>query len=201
MFDGLGFAPVDILVNHVLLRRKIVKGKFNVTMLAVTAVMIAVVVVATRFLQIPVPATGGYIHMGDIFVFFSAFAFGPVIGAIAGGIGCGLADILGGWAVWAPLTLVAHGVQGFVAGYFGKGKGVGGLVVAWLLGAICLVGLYFLGELLPVYGGFAGAVTEIVPNIMQALAGGIVGIPLVLLVRKAYPPIERIGLGQTWQEE
>ena len=88
---------------------------------------------------------------------------------------------------------------GYVAGYFGKGKKVGGLVVAWLLGSICLVGLYFLGELLPVYGGFAGAVTEIIPNIMQAVAGGVVGIPLVLLIRRAYPPIEQIGIGKTWQ--
>ena len=72
---------------------------------------------------------------------------------------------------------------------------------ALFLGAVCLVGLYFLGELHPVYGGFAGAVTEIIPNIMQALAGGIVGIPLVLLIRKAYPPIEQIGVGKTWREE
>ena len=177
-------------------------GKFNATTLAVIAVMIAVVTVATGFLpRVPIPGTGGYVHLGDIFVFFSAFAFGPVIGAIAGGIGCGLADVLGGWAVWAPLTLIAHGVQGYVAGYFGKGKEIGGLIVAWALGAVCLVGLYFLGELLPVYGGFAGAVTEIIPNIMQALAGGIVGIPLVLLIRKAYPPIEQIGVGKTWREE
>ena len=101
-------------------------SKFNATTLAVTAVMIAVVTVATGFLpRVPVPGTGGYVHLGDIFVFFYAFAFGPVIGAVAGGIGCGLADVLGGYAVWAPLTLIAHGVQGFVAGYFGKGKGIG----------------------------------------------------------------------------
>ncbi len=177
------------------------KVKFNATTLAMIAVMIAVVTVATGFLpRVPVPGTGGYVHLGDIFVFFSAFAFGPVIGAIVGGVGCGLADILGGWAVWAPLTLIAHGVQGFVAGYLGKGKQVGGLIVAWLIGAICLVGLYFLGELLPVYGGFAGAVTEIIPNIMQVLVGGIVGIPLLLLIRKAYPPIEQIGMDKTWTE-
>ena len=119
------------------------KVKFNATTLAVIAVMIAVVTVATGFLpRVPVPGTGGYVHLGDIFVFFSAFAFGPVIGAIVGGVGCGLADILGGWAVWVPLTLIAHGVQGFAAGYFGKGKQMGGLIVAWLIGAICLVNHY-----------------------------------------------------------
>ena len=98
------------------------------------------------------------------------------------------------------MTLIAHGVQGFVAGYFGKGKKLTGLIIAWALGAVCLVGLYFLGELLPVYGGFAGAVTEIGPNILQALAGGIIGIPLTLLIRQAYPPIEQIGSAEGWEE-
>jgi energy-coupling factor transport system substrate-specific component len=177
-------------------------GKLDARTLAVVAVMIAVVTVTTGFLpRVPVPATGGYVHLGDIFVFFSAFAFGPVIGAIAGGVGCALADILGGWAVWAPLTLLAHGVEGFVAGYLGKGRKPPGLIVAWVLGSICLVGLYFLGELLPVYGGLAGAVTEIGPNILQALVGGVVGIPLLLLLRRAYPPIERIGSAQGWEGE
>lgn len=181
------------------------KTKFNAGTLAMTAVMIAIVTVATGFLpKVPVPGTGGYVHLGDIFVFFAAFAFGPVVGAIAGGVGCALADILGGYAVWAPLTLIAHGVEGFVAGYLASklyhGKGIGGLIVAWAGGAVCLIGLYFLGELLPVYGGFAGAVTEIVANISQALAGGIVGIPLYLLVRRAYPPIEQIAKPQTWTE-
>ncbi len=175
---------------------------FNATTLAVMAVMIALVTVATGFLpRVPIPGTGGYVHLGDIFVFFSAFAFGPLVGGIAGGVGCALADLLGGYIVWAPLTLVAHGVQGIVAGYLGRGKGWVGLVVAWFFGAVCLVGLYFLGELLPVYGGYAGAVTEIIPNLMQALVGGIVGIPLVLLVRRAYPPIEQMGSRKTWREE
>lgn len=179
------------------------KGKFNATTLAVTAVMIAVITVATGFLpRVPVPLTGGYVHLGDIFVFFSAFAFGPVIGSIAGGIGCGLADVLGGYAVWAPLTLVAHGVQGLVAGYLGKGRGFGGLVVGWLAGAVCGVGLYFAGEaLVSVYGGLAGAVGEVLPNVIQFGVGGAVAIPLTLLIRKAYPPVERIGAERTWREE
>ena len=174
---------------------------WNPTRLTITAVMIAMVTVATGFLpRVPIPGTGGYVHMGDILVFFAAFTFGPVTGAVAGGVGCALADLLGGYGVWAPLTLIAHGVQGLVAGYLGKGKGTGGLIVAWAAGAFCLVGLYFLGELLPVYGGLAGATTEVVPNIMQAAAGGVVGIPLTLLIRRAYPPVERIGERPIWKE-
>jgi hypothetical protein len=33
------------------------------------------------------------------------------------------------------------------------------------------------------------------------LVGGLFGIPLVLAVRKAYPPIDRIGQRSQWTEE
>jgi len=180
-----------------------VKGenKFSVATLAVTAVMIAVVAVLTFAVQIPIPATGGYIHFGDVGVFFAAFAFGPVVGAIVGGVGCAIADILSGYASWAPLTLVAHGLQGLLAGYVGYKKGVGGMIVAWAIGAVVLIAVYFLGEWF-IYGlRFAGAMAEVGPNFIQMIVGGVLGIPLVLAIRKAYPPVDRIGVGKTWTEE
>ena len=176
-------------------------GKFTVTTLAVIAVMVAVVAVLTFAVQIPIPATGGYIHFGDVGVYFSAFAFGPIIGSIAGGVGCAVADILSGYASWAPLTLIAHGLQGFLAGYFGYKRGLVGLVVCWAIGSIALILVYFLGEWF-IYGlGFAGALAEVGPNFLQMAVGGLIGIPLVLAIRKAYPPIDRMGMGTTWTEE
>jgi uncharacterized membrane protein len=172
----------------------------NAQTMAVAAVMIAVVAVLTFAVQVPIPATGGYIHFGDVGVFFTAFAFGPIIGLFGGGVGCAIADILSGYASWAPLTLVAHGLQGLVAGYFGKGKGLVGMIVAWAVGAIVLIASYFLGEWF-IYGlGYGGALAEIGPNFVQEVVGGLVGIPLVLAIRRAYPPIERISLGRVWEE-
>ncbi|MBN1315697.1 MAG: ECF transporter S component [Anaerolineales bacterium] len=177
------------------------ENQFTVTTLAVIAVMVAVAAVLTFAVQIPVPATGGYIHFGDVGVFFSAFAFGPWIGGIVGGIGCAIADILSGYASWAPLTLVAHGLQGLLAGYLGHKKGLVGMIVGWGIGAIVLIAVYFLGEWF-IYGlGYAGALAEIGPNFIQMIVGGVIGIPLVLAIRKAYPPIDRIGLGKTWTAE
>ena len=175
-------------------------GKFTVTALAVIAVMIAIVAVLTFAVQIPIPATGGYIHFGDVGVFFTAFAFGPVFGAIAGGVGCAIADIISGYAAWAPLTLIAHGLQGFLAAYFGYKKGIVGMIVGWAIGAIVLIAVYFLGEWF-IYGlGFAGAMAEVGPNLVQMVVGGVIAVPLVLAIRKAYPPIDRIGMGKTWTE-
>jgi len=175
-------------------------GKITVTTLAVIAVMVAVVAVLTFAVQIPIPATGGYIHFGDAGVYFAAFAFGPIVGAISGGVGCAIADILSGYAIWAPITLIAHGMQGFLAGYFGYKKGLVGMIVGWAIGSIALILVYFVGEWF-VYGlGFAGALAEVGPNFIQMAVGGLLGIPLVLAIRKAYPPIDRMGMGKTWTE-
>jgi uncharacterized membrane protein len=174
--------------------------KFTVTTLAVIAVMVAVAAVLTFAVQIPIPATGGYIHFGDVGVFFASFAFGPIIGSITGGVGCAIADILSGYASWAPLTLIAHGLQGFLAGYFGYKKGLMGMIIGWAIGAIALIAVYFLGEWF-IYGlGYAGALAEVGPNMIQMVVGGVIGIPLVLAIRRAYPPVDRIGLGRTWTE-
>lgn len=175
-------------------------AKFTVTTLAVTAVMVAVVAVLTVVVQIPIPATGGYIHFGDVGVYFSSFAFGPILGAIAGGLGCAIADTVSGFASFAPLTLVAHGLQGLLAGYFGWKKGLVGMVVGWSVSSLAMVAIYFLGEWF-IYGlDYAGALAEVGPNLIQNVVGGVIGVPLVLAVRRAYPPVDRIGLGNTWQE-
>ena len=59
------------------------RRSFDPRILAVTAVMTAIVFVLTRMVQVPTPAKG-YIHLGDAGIFFSALAFGPWVGAVAG---------------------------------------------------------------------------------------------------------------------
>lgn len=177
------------------------KPTLGAAIIATMAVMTAVIAVLTAVVQIPLPATGGYIHFGDVGVYFASFAFGPVVGLVGGGVGCAVADILSGYASWAPLTLVAHGLQGLIAGYFGKGKGLTHMLIGWGLGSLVLIAIYFLGEWF-IYGlGYGGALAEVGPNFVQEAVGGLIGIPLVLAVRRAYPPIDRIGLGRTWEEE
>jgi len=166
---------------------------------AVTAVMIAVVAVFTLFIRIPIPATEGYFNFSDVAIYFTAFTFGPWVGLVAGGVGACLADIVGGFPQFAILSLIAHGLEGFVAGYVGRGAGLGRMLLGWLLGAIVMILVYFLGEAL-VLTGLGPALTEAPFNAVQNVAGAIVGIPLTLAVRRAYPPVAQIGGGRTWKE-
>jgi len=83
---------------------------------ALTALLLALTCVATMVVRVPVPATQGYFNLGDTMVFVSALLFGPQVGMIAGGLGSGLADVLGGYPHWAPFTLVIKGLEGLVVG-------------------------------------------------------------------------------------
>jgi uncharacterized membrane protein len=165
---------------------------FDPALLAVIAIMTAIVFILTRVVQVPTPVVG-YIHLGDVGVFFSAFAFGPWAGAVAGGLGTALADWTSGpYAIWAPFSLLVHGAQGLVVGWLAaRWRGVGGRLVAAAIGGVIVVAGYLAaGTYLK---GFAAALTEVPLNIVQVTVGTIVSIPLYAAVRRAYPPILRWG--------
>jgi energy-coupling factor transport system substrate-specific component len=175
----------------------------DVRTIAITGIMIAVVAVFTRFIVVPIGT--GFFNFSDVAIYFAAFAFGPWVGLVAGGVGAALADISLGYSQFAILTFFAHGLEGLVAGYLGREGFVGKgdfrlrMLLGWLAGTVVMVGLYFLGEasVPAMWGGLPQALTEWPFNLLQNVAGGIVGIPLVLAVRRAYPPITQMGL---WRE-
>ena len=175
----------------------------GVRTIAITGIMIAVVAVFTRSIMVPIGT--GFFNFSDVAIYFAAFAFGPWIGFVAGGVGAALADISLGYSQFAILTFFAHGLEGLVAGYLGW-RGFGGkgdvrlrMLLGWLAGTVVMVGIYFAGEAAvpAMWGGLPQAITEWPFNLLQNVVGGIVGIPLVLAVRRAYPPITQMG---SWRE-
>lgn len=167
--------------------------------IAIAAMMTAIAAVFTLIVRVPIPATQGYFHFGDVAVFFAGFAFGPLIGLIAGGIGTGLADVLGGFAFYAPISLLAHGVQGLLAGLLGHDRGPRGLALGWLSGGLAMMGVYFAAQAIAF--GIGSAVVEMPFNLLQMAGGGLIGVPLLYLVRRAYPPILQMGQRPTWRED
>jgi uncharacterized membrane protein len=167
--------------------------------IAIAAIMIAVTTVFTLLIRVPIPATQGYINFSDVAIYFAAATFGPWVGLVAGGLGTALADVLGGYAQFAPLTLLAHGLQGLVAGALARRASPRVLILAWLAGTVVMAGLYLLGEGL-VLTGWGPAVVEAPFNLLQNVVGALVGIPLFYAVRKAYPPVTRLGHGDAWRE-
>lgn len=168
--------------------------------IALAALLIALTTVFTLVVRVPVPATQGYVNLSDVAITFAGLIFGPWIGLVAGGVGAALADLLGGYAQFAPLSLLAHGLEGLVIGWLGWGrKSVPGMALGWAGGALIMIAGYLLGEGL-ILTGWPAAIAEVPSNLFQAVLGAVVGIPLVLAVRRAYPPIDRLGQRRTWTE-
>lgn len=160
--------------------------KFGTRELAASAIMAALVCVATMLIQFPIPATQGFFNVGDAMVMVAALTFGPVVGAIAGGLGSSLADFLGGWYVWVPFTLIIKGVEGLLAGSVLKmgdeNPGTLRTVIAWLVGGLEMVTGYFLVQVY-MYG-FSAALVEVPFNFVQMAVGGIVGVPISLALKR-----------------
>ncbi|MDD6065250.1 MAG: ECF transporter S component [Firmicutes bacterium] len=84
--------------------------KWTAKKLAVDALAIALVCVATMVIQIPIPL--GYMHLGNCCILLVSVYFGNVTGMLAGGVGSCLADLLSGYPQWILPTLIIKGIMG-----------------------------------------------------------------------------------------
>lgn len=140
--------------------------------LILAALMAALSCVATMLIQIPIPATNGYINLGDGVVLLGAFLLGPVYGFAAGGIGSMLADVILGYAVFAPGSFLIKGLSAYVAA-----RVLGAVrtsrfaaVAAGAAGEVIMVLGYFAYEALALGYGLA-AVGSVPGNAVQGAAG------------------------------
>jgi len=159
-------------------------NRFGSREIAAISVMGALACIATIIFTFPIPATSGYFNFGDAIVMTTALTFGPVIGAIAGGFGSGLADLLGGWYNWVIFTTVIKGAEGYIAGKLAgdpEGRTFNKTVIAWFAGAIVMVGGYFIVQVF-MYG-LGAAIAEAPFNFVQMAVAGIVGIPMSIAVK------------------
>ena len=158
---------------------------FGTRELAASAIMAALVCVATMLIQFPILATQGFFNVGDAMVIVASLTFGPIVGAIAGGLGSSLADFIGGWYVWVPFTLIIKGIEGFLAGWIlsrgGEDRGNLRLVLAWMIGGFEMVAGYFLVQVY-MYG-FSAALVEVPFNFVQMTVSGVIGLPISMALK------------------
>jgi energy-coupling factor transport system substrate-specific component len=164
--------------------------QLDVRKVALVTVMAAVVCTLTFVVQVPIPATGGYFHLGDLAANFAALAFGPWLGFLIAGGGMAIADLLAGYATFAPGTFLIHGLQAVVVAYIGRNHKPWLMFAGAIAGGIVVVAGYFGYEWLILRIGVLAAAQEIPANTIQ-VTSGLIGVPVYLLVREAYPPLAR----------
>ncbi|WP_185963640.1 ECF transporter S component [Dolosigranulum pigrum] len=158
------------------------ESKTTTRQLTLAALFMALTTVATMVIHIPVPATQGFVNVGDSFVLLSGLLFSHYYGALIGGVGSALADLFLGYTIFAPVTLIVKAIEALLASYIDRGNTVS-RVIAVIFGVTWMVFGYFIFEVfmfdLPV------ALSAVIPNSIQ----GIVSAGLALLL---YPIVRRL---------
>ena len=140
-------------------------------------ILMALTTVMTMIVQIPVIGAHGYVNMGDTVVLFTALYLGKKEGAA-------LADLISGYGVYAPVTLIAKGLEGFVCGLIAdKVSGRAGRIIGTLVGGTIMVTGYFIGEIF-MYGLKTSA-AAVPANSMQAIFGIITSLVIYAGVSRA----------------
>ncbi|MBO4877502.1 MAG: ECF transporter S component [Ruminococcus sp.] len=167
----------------------------NVRKLTLAALFAAFTCVATLLIQVPTP-TKGYVNLGDCLVNISAWLLGPFYGAAAAGIGSSMADVISGYTVYAPATLVIKALMAVVswAIYSTASRRlhtVSARIVAAAFAEVVMATGYVLFEAV-IYHSFAAAAVGIPANLVQGAMGAATAVAVYELVIKRIPRITKI---------
>ncbi|MGT2926967.1 ECF transporter S component [Streptococcus cuniculipharyngis] len=149
--------------------------KTRTNRLTVIAILTALSLVLGRFIMIPTP--NGFLTLLDAGIYFTAFYFGKKEGAIVGGLAAFLLDLLAGYPQWMFISLFAHGAQGYLAAWSGRGRWLG-----LSLASLVMVGTYFLAS----WGfyGLGAALADVLGNFLQNVVGMALGFTLAKIFSK-----------------
>ncbi len=155
--------------------------------LVMAALLAALVCIATMIIKIPSPLKG-YLNLGDCVVLTAGWLLSPVYGFLAAGIGSALADLFAGYVVYVPATFVIKGLMA-VAAYYGfrvfhkkTGDLAAGLISGTAAEILMILGYYVFEGFLY---GFGASAVNIPANGVQGLAGLILGIVLISVLKKS----------------
>lgn len=88
----------------------------RVNKLIMIGLMMAMVTAATMIIQVPIPFTNGYIHLGDSMIFLSVLILGWRHGSAAAAFGSALGDLIPGYIHWVPWTFCIKGLMAILMG-------------------------------------------------------------------------------------
>ena len=140
----------------------------------------------STFIQVPAPS--GNINLGDCFVVVSGMLLGAARGAVSGGIGAALTDILSGYAVYAPGTLLIKAAMAVAAAFVYKSaskatnnKTLSKIFASAVAEVIMILG-YMLCEML-IFGKGA-AIAGLWGNFVQAAAAMVASVIVATILEK-----------------
>lgn len=164
------------------------------------ALFAALTCVATMAIRIPTPGTGGYIHPGDAVVILCGVFLSPGSAFLAAGLGSCLADLLGGYMAYVPVTFAIKGLSAFLGSHvFQRFAGRTcspslAVIFCGLADVVLVAGGYWLFESI-LYGPGA-ALASVPPNLIQG-AGGLIMAAALFQLLKTVPDMGNLKEDKT----
>ncbi len=160
--------------------------KEKIKTIVISAMLASLTCVATMIIKIPTPLHG-YANLGDCIVLLSAFLLPVSYGFCAAAIGSALADVLSGYAMYAPATFVIKGLMVIVAYFIYKQftndkKLLLGKIISGFISEIVMVAGYFVFE--GFLYGFKASLVNIPANAIQGVVCLVAGILLINIFEK-----------------
>ena len=146
--------------------------------LVITSLFSALCAVST---MVAFPVGFGYVNAGDMIVRLGAFTLSPVQAIAAAGIGSAMADLLLGYAAYAPATLLIKALMAAVAYFLShRLKKINtpapiAVTLSAVCAELCMV-FGYLGYEWTMLGYGSAALTSIPANLTQAAFGCVGGI-------------------------
>lgn len=148
------------------------------------AAICAGAVTCATLLSVPMPGFRLYFNLGEGIIYSVALIFGGPAGALCGGMGAALADLLLGYTLWAPFTFCIKAAEGYIVGKMAPR----GTKSALFCGAVIMVTAYTL--MASVLYGRAAAPVELFTDIIQSGIGIICALFLVPHLRRVLPKLK-----------
>ncbi|AGB41233.1 putative membrane protein [Halobacteroides halobius DSM 5150] len=161
----------------------------NIRQIVLGGLLITLVTIGTMVIKVPMPATNGYIHIGDSMIYLVAILFGPKLGFIAAGVGSALADLFSGYTHWAIPTFVIKGIEGLIIGtiamrnYTETSIRLRDIIATTIGGTWMVIGYFIAGTIMR--GSWAAALGGIPGNLTQAIGGMVIAFPIIFALLRA----------------
>lgn len=159
-------------------------GNKNVRNICITALLTALTALCTAYISVPMPSSAGYVHFGDAIIMISAclldFPYALFVGALGGAV----ADLITGFAVYAPYTIVIKLLLAFC--YSSKKEKIVNTrnIIGFAPSIVITVGGYYLAEVM-ISGNWISPIAATVPgNLIQSIGSIVVFIVLGIAMDK-----------------
>lgn len=155
--------------------------------IVMAALLAALTCVATMIIKIPSPLKG-YLNLGDCVVLLAGWMLSPTYGFLAAGLGSALADTFSGYVTYVPATFVIKGLMALIAFYgfkllHSKLGNISSRIISGIVAEVVMAAGYFIFE--GFLYGFGPSLVNIPANVIQGIAGLIIGTILVKVFEKS----------------